>query len=166
MKISSERLNYRPFTYDDYDDLYLILSNETVCKYLPGDGKKSDDEINKWLQYFVRTFNDEQGNKLFAITVKGNDQVIGYGGLGYVKEFDSIEIMYGFNELVWGKGYATEASKRFKELAKDLKMTFLIALADINNIPSQKILLKTGYKEIKQMPLWGLDVYYYEMDLT
>ena len=41
-----------------------------------------------------------------------------------------------------------------------------VSLADINNIPSQKILLKTGYKEIKQMPLWGLDVYYYEMDLT
>jgi RimJ/RimL family protein N-acetyltransferase len=82
-----------------------------------------------------------------------------------VKEFDQMEIMYVLNESVWGKGYASEASLYFKQLAKEQGLTFLIGLAHKDNIASQKVLLKTGYQEIKQVHIWGLDCFYYEMDL-
>jgi len=82
-----------------------------------------------------------------------------------VKEFEKIEIMYGFNELVWGKGYATETSKRMKELAIELGLKELIALADIHNIQSQKVLLKTGFEVVDQIHIWGIDCYSYTLDL-
>jgi ribosomal-protein-alanine N-acetyltransferase len=163
--IESERLLFRPFNNDDFDDLYEILSNEKVCEFLPGEGKKSSEEIEKWLAYFTRSFNDEQGTTIYAITIKDTTKVIGYGGIGYVKEFDQLEIMYGFNEDVWGKGYATETSIRMKELAKERNIKQVIALADINNLGSQKVLKKTGFKEIRQIEIWGLDCFYYEMTI-
>lgn len=163
MKLESERLQFRKFTYEDDEALHEILGDEEVCKYLPGEDKKSDDEINKWLQYFVRNFDDEHGTKIYAI--EHNNEVIGYGGIGYVKEFDSMEIMYGFKRAAWNKGFATEASVRFFELAKEDGLQFLIALAHVDNIPSQKVLLNTGFIEKKQIEIWGIDALYYELKL-
>ena len=116
-KIESKRLSFRKFKQDDFDDLNEILGKPKVCKYLPGKDEKSRDEIEKWHESFMKSFKDEHGTRIYAITELGTSKVIGYGGLGYVKEFDKIEIMYGFNESVWGKGYATETSLRMKELA-------------------------------------------------
>lgn len=163
--MQTDRLYFRPFTYDDFDSLFDILNNENVCKYLPGEGKKSKDEVSKWLQHFVRTFDDELGNKIYAIYLKDSSQVIAYGGLSYVREFGQIEVMYGINETFWQKGYGTEISLRIMTLAKELDIGLLIGLADISNEGSQKILLKTGFVEIKQIPLWGMQLYYYEMKL-
>ena len=164
-KIESNQLTFRKFNVDDFEDLYAILSNPNVCKYLPGNGAKSKEEIEKWHMHFMRSFQDEHGSQIFAILEKGSSKVIGYGGLGYVSEFDKIEIMYGFNESVWGKGYATETSLRMKELALELGMNTLIALADIGNIASQKILLKTGFKEVEHLHIWGIDCCFYELTL-
>ena len=163
--MESSRLVYRKFELDDIDDLNEILTNPNVCKYLPGEGAYSKEIVEKWLTYFIRSYQDERNTHHYAILEKGKDKVIGYGGIGYVKEFDQMEIMYGLSESVWGKGYGTECSLRFKELAKELGMKHVIALADIHNIGSQKILLKTGYTQIKQIQIWGLDCYYYEMEL-
>jgi ribosomal-protein-alanine N-acetyltransferase len=163
--LQSKRLEYRKFDYDDFDDLQEIMSNPNVCEYIPGGTVESKEVVSKWLNHFIRTFNDEHGTRLFAILEQGKSKVIGYGGIGYVKEFDQMEIMYVLNESVWGKGYASEASLYFKQLAKEQGIEELIGLAHVDNIASQKVLLKTGYQEIKQVHIWGLDCFYYEMDL-
>lgn len=163
--IESKRLEYKAWTYDDMEALEAILGNPNVCEYLPGNKQKSKEELTKWLHHFIRTFDDETGQQVFAIYLKGTDKIIGYGGLAWVSEFNHMEIMYGFNEEYWGKGYAKEASIRFKEYAIERGLNFIIALADINNIPSQKILEKTGYKQIKTIDIWGITCHYYEMEL-
>ncbi len=163
--LKSERLLFRPWTYDDSDDLVELLSNPNVCEYLPGTNGKSKEEINKWLQFFVRSFNDELGNKIFAIEKKDTKEIIGYGGLGFVKEFEQIEIMYGLKESAWRQGFGKEISLRMKKYAEDLGLTFLIALADINNQGSNKILEYTGFIKMKEIELWDLNLNYYEMKL-
>lgn len=163
--LESKRLYYLQWEPKDFDILKDTLGNPKVCQYLPGKNKKSDEEIQKWLDFYVNSFNDDLGNKIYKIILKETGEVIGYGGLGYVKEFDQIEIMYGFDQKHWGLGYATEVSQKLKEFAKSIGIRFLIALSDINNEPSRKVLLKTGFKEIKQLELWGADLYYYEMEL-
>ena len=165
MKLESNRLEYEKWQENDFDILKQILSNPKVCEYLPGDKNKTDDEINRWLNYFVQTFGNEKGTKIFKVKIKNADQVIGYCGLGYVKEFDKIEIMYGMNENFFQKGYGSEMSLRMKDLAIQQGIKHLIALADINNIASNRILQKTGYTKKEQINLWGLDLNYYEMDL-
>lgn len=163
--LESKRLYYLQWEDKDFEMLKKTLGNPKVCEYLPGKSKKTDEEIQKWLDFYVNSFNDDLGNKIYKIIQKETGNVIGYGGLGYVKEFDKIEIMYGFSQKYWGLGYATEVSMKLKEFAKSLGITFLIALADIKNEASKKVLVKTGFKEVKQVSLWGSELYYYEMKI-
>lgn len=163
--LESKRLYYLKWEENDFSELRKTLGNPKVCEYLPGDNKKSDEEIQKWLDFYVKSFDDELGNKIYKIVEKNTGNVIGYGGLGFVKEFKEIEIMYGFNQKYWGLGYATETSNRLKKLAKDQNLKSVIALCDINNEASKKVLVKTGFSEIKQVDLWGLTLNYYEMTL-
>ena len=165
MKFKSERLDYSKWEESDFETLKIILSNPNVCEFLPGNKHKNDEEIRKWLNYFVQTFGNDKGTKIFKVKLKDTDSVIGYCGLGYVKEFDQIEIMYGLDENYFRNGYGSEMSLRMKKLANELGIKKLIALADINNIPSNKILKKTGYTKKEQINLWGLDLNYYEMNL-
>lgn len=163
--LQSERLLFVPWIYDDFDELFTILHDERVCEYLPIKGKYEKEHIEKWLNHFVRQFDDELGNIHFKVIEKDTSETIGYAGHSYVSEFKEIEIMYGLHHKYWGKGYGTEVSKRMKNLAISRGLKKIIALADINNTGSNKILLKTGYKEIKQLKIWGLDCYYYEQKL-
>ncbi len=163
--VESKRLIYTKWTKSDYEVLKDILGNPAVCEFLPGNNQKSDEEIQKWLNFYIRSNGEELNNRIFKVIVKETDEVIGYGGLCYVKEFDKIEIMYGFKEESWGNGYATEVGFYLKELAKELGHEFLIALADIHNEGSKRVLKKIGYTQIKQVHLWDLDLFYYEMKI-
>ena len=75
MMLESKRLLFRTFEFNDYDGLYRILSNPNVCKYLPGEEAKKEDEIIKWLNHFIRSIDDEFGSKLYAVIEKQSNQI-------------------------------------------------------------------------------------------
>lgn len=163
--LESKRLYFLQWEQGDFEELKKTLGNPKVCEYLPGDNSRTDTQIKKSLTFFSESFNDTKGNKVYKIVEKNTGEVIGYGGLCYVSEYDKIEIMYGFSQKYWGLGYATESSLRFKQLAKELNLKQVIALCDIANSPSHKVLLKTGFKKQNEVDLWGLHLNYYEMNL-
>lgn len=161
----SERLFYRAFTKNDFDDLFSILGNPKTCEYLPIKDCYNENQVNRWLDMFASNFSITRKNVTYAITLKNNTKVIGYAGCSYIKEFNCNEIEYVFNESYFGKGYASEAARKMKEVAIQLDLKKLVALADINNIPSQKILEKIGYTYIENKYLWGITLKYYELTL-
>jgi ribosomal-protein-alanine N-acetyltransferase len=163
---ASKRLQYRPFKETDYDDLFAFLSTKEVCAYLPGEEPYNAVQVQKWLNYFIKTFDETKPNLVYAVSFVNELEVIGYVGLAYVKEFEQNEIMYAFHPKVWGKGYATEASYMMKELAQELKITKLIGLTDIDNIASEKVLRHIGYEFVKNLEIWGLEMKYFELDLS
>jgi len=163
--LETKRLTFRPFTKEDYLFIIKLLTDDRVCKYLPGEGGYTLDVCSKYLKYFMMAFSDENLNKIYMVSRKDNFAPIGYCGIQVVNEFDKYEIFYAYLPDAWGNGYATEASIRMKELAKKLDLKEIIALADIKNVQSQKVLLKTGYIRQKQLSLWGLNLYYYELKL-
>ena len=163
--LTSERLRYRRFNEEDFADLYRILGDPIVCLYLPGVTQHTEEHVRKYLAYFIRTFDSETHQYIYAITCQDAEEVIGYCGCAYVKEFECNEIKYFFRPDQFGKGYATEAAKRMKQLAQDDGLTHLVGLADIRNIPSQRILEKIGYIYQKTIPLWGETMKYYTIKL-
>ncbi|MBU1020729.1 MAG: GNAT family N-acetyltransferase [Firmicutes bacterium] len=166
LKFESERLKFRQFRDTDFDDLFAFLSTQEVCAYLPGEEPYNALQVKKWLDYFIRTFDETKPNLIYAVTSKNQDEVIGYVGLAYVKEFEQNEIMYAFHPNVWGKGYATEAASKMKEMAQSLHIEKLIGLTDINNIASERVLLKIGYQFVKYLEIWGLQMKYFELNLN
>lgn len=163
--LETKRLTFRPFAKEDYLFLIKLLTDDRVCKYLPGEGGYSLDVCSKYLKYFMMSFTEKNLNKIYLVSKKNNYAPIGYCGIQVVNEFDKYEIFYAYLPESWGNGYATEASIRMKELAKELKLKEVIALADVNNLASERVLQKTGYVKQKQLPLWGLKLNYYELKL-
>lgn len=165
-QIESQRLTYRPFQYEDYPFLQVLLGDKLVCQFLPGPENYPDEVIKKTMNRFIATsFKQDKYQKIYKASLKETDEAIGYVGIQLVREFNKYEIFYGFIPKAWNQGFGSESSMRMKELAIALGLKELIALADVNNLASQKVLLKTGFKKVKQMPLWGLEIYYYEMNL-
>lgn len=165
LTLKSRRLIYRRFKKDDYFDLHQIMSNENVRKYLPGNGAFSEEQTSACLLSFKDSFSIDKPNLIYAIILKNTKKLIGYTGVAYVKEYALCEILYGFNETYWGNGYASESAITMKRLAKNIGIKKLIAFTDVNNLPSEKIITKTGYKYIETITLWGLILKYYELIL-
>ena len=164
-QLESSRLTYTPFQESDFDDLVDILTDPVVCEYLPGDTPYSVEMVKRWLSFFINSFSVEKKNLIYAIRIKGKEKLIGYCGCNYVTEFETNEIKYILNKDYFGFGYATEAASTMKVLAQNVGLTFLVGLADIHNIPSQRVLEKIGYEYQKTVELWGATLRYYELHL-
>lgn len=73
---------------------------------------------------------DELGNRI-SDSEQGNEEV---------------EIGYDFNPKYWGKGFATEVTLEWIKYMKNFRILKLVAFCDYGNIPSHKVLQKTGFK--------------------
>lgn len=164
-KLESKNLEYKALIDDNLEDLIEILTNDDVCKYLPGEKAYSKEVVKNFLNHYKNNFSVSTPNLCYGIYEKNKSKLIGYGGVVFVKELNMPEIMYGLNKNYWNRGYATEAAFRFKQLAIDIKLKKLIGLADINNNASNKILIKVGYNFLKQAILWDTELYMYELTI-
>jgi len=164
-EIESKRLNYRAFKEEDLPFMIELLGNDSVCQFLPHKVAYPTDIIKRVLDFYIDAHNRDPIQHIYLVTLKETGRPIGYAGIQKVKEFDKYEIFYAFIPAAWNQGFGTEASLRMKDLAKEVRLKRIIALADISNRSSQRVLEKTGYDKVSQIPLWGLDLYFYEMVL-
>lgn len=161
----SERLQFEPLKESDLFDTITLLGNNDVCRFLPGETGFHPEKVTRWLHAQMERFSEQTPSMIFSFREKDQPEMIGYVGIGLVKELNQPEILYALHPKYWGRGYATEAANRMVDLAKELKIHHLIALADVRNYPSQKVLEKIGYRQANTITLWGLNLYYYELDL-
>jgi len=164
-EFSSANLRYRSFQEQDKRFLIELLTDDAVCRYLPGNIGYPESKIGNVLYRFMHSYKEDKYYHVFLVTDKSTNQPIGYCGIQPVLEFKKYEIFYAYTPSAWGKGYGTEASITMRELAKEIGLQELIALADTENIGSQRVLEKTGFKKQTKIHLWGLDMYFYEMKL-
>ena len=62
---------------------------------------------------------------------------------------NEIEIAYFISEEYSSKGYISEASKAMTEWAfTNLKLDYLIAIVETDNIPSQRVVEKCGFSKM------------------
>lgn len=161
--MKSKRLAYRLFKETDFNDLKAMYGSDAFCQYLPVKGHLNDSQVNRYLEKLSAMKNNDQCSTIFAAVYK--ERVIGYAGIVWVKEYEQYEIMYGFNASYWQMGFGKEAALTMKRIAKQRNLKKVIAFAHVDNEPSQHILNAIGYHKVKLIELWGLDLYYYEMDL-
>lgn len=161
----SERLSFQPFTEQDFDDLHRILSNPQTCQYLPGGKPYTEEQVLKWLHYFIKSFSIDKKHVIYAIRLHKNPRIIGYCGCNFVPEFNTNEIKYILHPDYFGHGYATEAAEMMKQIAKEFHFDTLVGLADSRNKASQRILEKIGYVYKKTIDIWGETMKYYELEL-
>jgi RimJ/RimL family protein N-acetyltransferase len=167
--METERLVIRNFRPADWEDLYDYLSQKDVLKYEPED--ESDQEDCK-----VKALERSENSIFWAVCLKDSGRMIGhvyFNQTGYY-EFLTWEIGYIFNPNYYGKGYATEASKRILQYGfEELGAHRIIAMCNPENSASWKLLerlemRREGYHKKKAFfkrsedgqPIWH-DAYQY-----
>ncbi len=109
--LESERLILRQFTEDDVDRLFSLLSDKEVMKYYPA--ALTRKETQRWLENILHEY-EKYGVSWWAVYIKETAAFIGQAGLLYRKldNRDTYLLSYMFHKRYWGKGYATEISKK------------------------------------------------------
>ncbi len=86
------------------------------------------------------------------------------GGIGFhggPDENGAVEIGYGLAESARGQGYAREAVRRMVELAREQGVTKFLGNTDLDNLPSQRVMLAAGLTLVNE----DEQLKYYELAL-
>jgi [ribosomal protein S5]-alanine N-acetyltransferase len=139
-RLETERLILREWSESDVTDLFEFSKNPDV----ENAGCKAHENMEGSLE-FIRTWIKCQG--MWAVTLKGNDKVIGWILLGDTNRYDRYkEMEYVISVCYQNKGYATEAVKRVLEYAFTEINLLVVALCHYPfNIKSKRVIEKCGF---------------------
>jgi [ribosomal protein S5]-alanine N-acetyltransferase len=144
--IDTDRLSIRYMTVEDFRFIYRLLNEPTWIKYIGDKGIKTEDDAKNYIQTGPLQMYKDYGFGLYLVTLKETAVPIGLCGLIKRPSLENIDLGYAFLPEHTGKGYAFEATKAVMDYGKEqLSIEKLIAITTIDNIKSEKVLLKLGF---------------------
>lgn len=159
--ICTDRLTLRPFTGQDITPLFEILQQPDVLRYFPPQPRPpkppprqaAERMIGEQLQEW-----QERGYGWWAVELKGQPNLLGWCGLGYLSDTDETEVAYLLRREVWGQGLATEGARAslawgFERFAFD----FVVGLTHPDNVASQRVLEKCGLRFVERKVYFGME---------
>ena len=163
MPIETARLQLRPPLLTDAPVLFDFLGDATAMRYTTP--RASLRDCRRYLAAHERQ-RDRVGCAPWVVLEKESGAAIGFGGL-YQDPFDpgwGIEVGYFLAPAAWGKGYATELTRFCVALARQqARWPRLRAFAHPQNAASQKVLLKSGFRQERFVP--EMERFLYRNDL-
>lgn len=143
----TERLIVRHYTLDDKDNFFSINGDEEVMRYIRP--AKPKEECDKLLEETISGYKENPYmGRLAAIEKKSGSFVGSFAIIPIPTQPEKIQLGYAILKNFWGKGFATELTKAGISFAFDkLDLDILYGVTDIQNVVSQKVLLKSGFKD-------------------
>lgn len=146
VRLSTGRLELRPFRHSDAADLFTVYSHPEVYRHVPIGGWKHVDEAH---QRIARDINMMEAGDCVRLAVERSEdeRVIGEVLLfNFVRDSRRCEIGYAFARDAWGSGYARESLPPLIDLGFGrLEMQRIEAEIDPRNAASAKVLEKLGF---------------------
>ena len=140
-RMETERLIIDRIRETDKEDYFTNISHDKkvletfICRYT-----ETLDEFD-FAPYLT---DDREDSRLFAIRLKKTERLIGIL-ITCDETEDSCEIGYGIGSTCWGRGYATEAVRRFIEYCFDeLGVQTVYASFFTGNDASRRVMEKCG----------------------
>lgn len=150
------------FRAEDFEEMQRLTWQPEIYEFLP-DWKVAPEQRQEWLinyeipenQRFLESVsNGGQIGDLrlrLGIILKETGEFIGWCCTGPKDELPepNREIMYAISKDYRGKGYTTQAALGLiRYLFENTEAEVLNALALTHNLPSNKVILKCGFKQI------------------
>jgi [ribosomal protein S5]-alanine N-acetyltransferase len=151
MIFETSRLSVRQYTIDDAENFYLFNSDPDVIKYIRP--PKTRQQAFQFLQENIEYYKKFPAYGRWALLEKPNQHFIGSFMLRPSTAIaGEIELGYAMFKEYWGKGYASESVKGGLDHAfRQLKLSSVIAITQVENIASQKVLLKSGFIQLENI---------------
>ena len=144
--LETKRLLLRKWTSADADALFEIMRDAEVVRYI-ADGKPFTMEKVKEFLAWAESYERENGVCRWKVIEKSSGEIVGSCGFARPHDTEEIELGYLFAQRVWGQGYATEIAGATADYGfKKLGFREIIAMTDVENTASQKVLEKIGFR--------------------
>jgi [ribosomal protein S5]-alanine N-acetyltransferase len=171
MKIfaETERLLLRGILPQDEQGLFDLDSDPKVHRHLGNEPVKSIEQILELIQFIRQQYLDN-GIGRWAVIDKTSGDFLGWAGLKLVKEQTNNHVNYydlGYRLIrkYWGRGIATEAAVASLNYGfKVLDAKEIYAMADCQNIGSNKVLRKVGLIFIESFDYNGIKHNWYKVN--
>eukprot|EP00122_Pirum_gemmata_P017877 Pgem_evm1s16752 len=158
-------VSIRPYVNSDAEELQKVADFPEISKnlrFFPS--PYTIDDAKEWISLATNT--ETYKGRTFAITCDG--KIV--GGIGLLpmpdcaltpEEIESVEEFgYWLTPFQWGKGVATKATALFVRHVRESKVRLrhdkcknLIAFSSLENIPSKRVLEKSGFSKERELEL-------------
>ena len=151
MYIKTERLIIRDFKRGDEEQLYKIVWQKDVVRFMKdwSEHSPSPEAFHGYIDWHQSQKNstDVYENKRYAITLPDSDLLIGAVGMGLEDTINEVEMAYFIDEAYQGKGYATEALIALFDWCMSVSnLPYLILTIDAMNTASCRVAEKAGFE--------------------
>jgi RimJ/RimL family protein N-acetyltransferase len=162
--LETERLTLRMFREGDLEAYAAICADPEVMRYL-GDGTPLD-RAGAWRQMAMIVGHWQlRGYGLLAIEERASGELIGRAGFFEPEGWPGFELGWMLRRASWGRGYATEATRRLLEYAfTDLGRERVISLIRPTNAPSIRVAERLGERLEGCVQLFGHEALVYAID--
>lgn len=173
MHIETERLIIRDLEHGDQNQLFKIVRQPEIVRFMRdwSVNKPTPDSFKGYINWHQSQKDalDVYKNKRYAITLKGNNLLIGMVGMGLDEILNEVEMAYFVDEDHQGQNIATEALNALFAWCMSLsELPYLILTIDCANIASCRVAEKAGFELFEKrtplshkQPNMISDTYYY-----
>ena len=148
--LRTARLELRPFTADDVDDLLSIHGDPEAVRFVPFEPRDRAGTVEVLRRKAAHVALANEGDLLeLAVTLPGGGALIGDVLLALRSvEHHTLEVGYIFSAAYGGYGYATEAVGALLDLAfSALGARRVVARVDARNVASRRLLTRLGLRQ-------------------
>lgn len=158
----TERLEHRALTAGDSEAFFALNSHPDVMRFTGEPLLQSLDEAREAIRNYPDF--DTLGYGRWGCVLKQNQSIIGFCGLKYLRELDTVDVGFRFLPEYWGQGFATEACTASITFGFEiLKLKRIIGLVLAENIASIRVLEKCGMRRDGNISYEGQSVLRYEI---
>ena len=145
--IETGRLILREVTSTDSTNMLTYLSDEMVMKHMGLVPFQTEEDVLDEISWYQSIFEEGTGIR-WGITLKDSGEVIGSCGfLNRLSKHHRADVGYELSKDFWGKGIASEALEAVVRYGfQHFQLERIQALIEPNNLPSQKLVEKIGFK--------------------
>ena len=146
MIFETERLRVRQYIKEDKDHFFSLSGDPEVMRYIRPTSTR--EQSDKFLGENIAFYKEFPTRGRWAVEDKVNGKFIGsFAIIPLPSRPKDLQLGYSLLPENWGKGYATEltvAGLKYFFANEDFPEIF--GVTEMANTPSQKVLLKAGFK--------------------
>lgn len=150
LNLSTERLQFRQWTEEDYPEVKVFFSQEENARFVGG--VQNQESSWRLMATYLGHFQ-MKGFSYLAIETKEDRRLVGTIGLWKSEPWPEHELGYWLLPHMQGKGYGREAGVAVLEHAKAIELPTLVSYIDPRNEPSKKLALGLGAQLDKTIEL-------------
>ncbi len=142
----TKRLIVRRYNEKDKDNFFSLSGDEQVMQYIrPVSDREASD---KFLKEYIAAYKEFPQRGRWATIEKETGHFIGsFAIIPMPTSPEKIQLGYSLRPEYWGKGFATELTiSGLNYFFTNDNLPLIHGITEIQNVASQKVLLKAGFK--------------------